>query len=522
MAAAERTFMSKLIYRVISATGALGSGFSHEAFDKAIVGQVDAIIANAGSTATDPVHLAKGTSEFSRESIAGELRHILAAGLRLGCPVVIGNCGSAGGTRNLKTTTSIARSVLDELAPVAMKVAIIDSRIATETVVREFRNGALLATGPVPELSAEVLRDSTIVAQMGVHPIIAALQGGAGLILTGRCAGAALYAADMIQRGIDPGLAYHAGHILKSGTIACEGGSESGCLAGEIHDDGAVSFTSFAPDARVTAYSIASHVLYRESHPQLQLYPEGALVLSDTGYFSAKSGRAGFRGSAFHRSGNVYPRSVKLEGAVPVDDGEGANWSVCHLLLNDDIIRSELFPIYYFEASADRWESVGTEWPRYFDIGGPMVSNAVDGRTLSLIADVPPAGAVTGLSSLDTMAAVRGDTVGINRLTFDILFDSSEAYEQALLSNVFHKANVAALLGVPEHRIVGSFFADSCRAIKITLNSAKLTTSGDDDPESTAHYCAILAGIRIPIHANAPAETPGLAHAEPSCSRTSR
>ena len=75
-----------------------------------------------------------------------------------------------------------------------------------------------------------------------------------------------------------PGLAYHVGHVLECGALACDPGSPSDCLVAEIYDDGSAIFTAPNPARRCTAYSIAAHSLYEESHPQLQYYPEGILV----------------------------------------------------------------------------------------------------------------------------------------------------------------------------------------------------------------------------------------------------
>ena len=92
----------------------------------------------------------------------------------------------------------------------------------------------------------------------------------------------------------------------------------------------------------------------------------------------------------------------------------------------------------------------------------------VDDRTLSLIADHPPVGAPVGSQRLLDMAVViRSKDAGINRLTFDIIFTSGENYEAALHSNVFARCNVANILNLPPERVVGTYFVDSCNAIKI-------------------------------------------------------
>ena len=166
-----------------------------------------------------------------------------------------------------------------------------------------------------PDLDEDALRESTIVGQMGIHPLITALESGAQYILAGRSCDIALFASDMIRRGIDAGLAYHVGHVLECGALACDPGSPSDCLVAEIYDDGSAIFTAPNPARRCTAYSIAAHSLYEESHPQLQYYPEGILVMEKTQFFSRDSRSAGIRSSRFVHSAKPWPWSIKLEGS---------------------------------------------------------------------------------------------------------------------------------------------------------------------------------------------------------------
>ena len=150
---------------------------------------------------------------------------------------------------------------------------------------------------------------------MGIHPLITALESGAQYIIAGRSCDVALFASDMIRRSIDPGLAYHVGHVLECGALACDPGSPSDCLVAEIYDDGTALFVAPNPGRRCTPYSIAAHSLYEESHPQLQFYPEGVLVMEKTEFFSKDSRTTGIRGSQFVRSERPWPWSIKLEGA---------------------------------------------------------------------------------------------------------------------------------------------------------------------------------------------------------------
>jgi len=683
--------MPNLIYRVVSACGALGYGYPKESLEAALRGRVDAIVCDGGSMDAGPYYLGTGTEYFETEAVKADFRHMVEAGQRLGCPVILGSCGMAGGDRNLALMVGIAKEVFAELDVTGAKVATIGAELDPATVIEEFRKGALRATGRGPELSEAALRDSTIVGQMGIHPLITALEAGAQYVLAGRSCDIALFAADMIRRGIDAGLAYHVGHVLECGALACDPGSPSDCLVAEIYDDGTALFVAPNPARRCTAYSIAAHSLYEESHPQLQFYPEGVLAMEKTTFFSHDARTAGLRGSRFVRAGKPWPWSIKLEGArrlgarkvsllriapadlrkIPADvlvygrngvqktpvapgqrelgiiietraetaeaatllasllthylihygypgrkatagniayplspnlvafqreDGshgavvpsgtrdpvffanyesikaavldlvhrefpdalaqatytiteadaaapiallrtidedprrlsarhaaevealarlaapqpgsligldapDAYAWTLYHLLQNEAVIKERLFPITYWRADGATWIADGTERPRYAEIGETGYAGDLDDRTLSLIADVPPDGQTAGAQRLMDMALViRSKDAGVNRLTFDLLFASGEAYEAALRSNLFCKRNVARILGLPPDSIVGSFFVDSCNAIKISVERPNISASPDERDVFGAQQQAVLEALEVPIH----------------------
>lgn len=307
--------MPELIYRVVSVCGALGYGYPKESLQAALRGRVDAVICDGGSMDAGPYYLGTGTQYFDAEAVKADFRHMAEAGSKIGCPVILGSCGMAGGNRNLDRMIDIAREVFAGLGIRGAKVAVIRSEIDPEIVIRELRAGALRETGAGPDLDEAALRESTIVGQMGIHPLITALESGAQFVLAGRSCDVALFASDMIRRGIDGGLAYHVGHVLECGALACDPGSPSDCLVAEIYDDGSAIFTAPNPTRRCTAQSIAAHSLYEESHPQLQLYPEGVLALEKTQFFSRDGRSAGIRNSRFIHAAKPWPLSIKLEGA---------------------------------------------------------------------------------------------------------------------------------------------------------------------------------------------------------------
>jgi hypothetical protein len=686
--------MAKLIYRVVSVCGALGYGYPKESLEEALKGRVDAIISDAGSMDAGPYYLGTGTEYFEREAVKDDFLHMVEAGIKTGSPVILGSCGMGGGNRNLDWMLDVAKEVFAELKVRDAKVAVINSELDPQIVIQEFKKGALRTTGAGPDLSEEALRESTIVGQMGIHPLITALESGAQYILAGRSCDIALFASDMIRRGIDPGLAYHVGHVLECGALACDPGSPSDCLVAEIYDDGSALFVAPNPGRRCTTYSIAAHSLYEESHPQLQFYPEGILDMEKTEFFSRDSSTAGTRNSIFVRSGKPWPWSIKLEGArllgkrkvsliyidpadldkipadvlvygrngvqtTPVDpatqkelgiiiettskneeatillasllthylihygypgrkatagniayplspnlvnfkreDGSygavvpsgtrdpvffenypmikaavikliedqfpdalanasytitdaGASnpaillrtvdrdpkrladlhqkeveritklvkpkatsllnldapdayvWTLYHLLQNEQVIKEQMFPITYYRANGNVWQEEGSARAKYFDIGIVGYTGNVDDRTLSLIQDVPPTGVSHGMRRLLDMAVViRSKDAGINRLTFDIIFNSNEMYRAALRSNVFRSSNVAKILGVPADRVVGTFFVDTCNGIKISLDRANISASMDERDVFGAQQQSAMEALVVPMFAD--------------------
>lgn len=686
--------MANLIYRVVSVCGALGYGYPKESLDEALKGRIDAIISDAGSMDAGPHYLGTGTEYFERAAVKADFRHMAQAGWKLGVPVILGSCGMAGGDRNVEYMLDVAKEVFAELGISNARIAVIGAELDPEVVIRELKAGTLRSTGVGPELSEDALRESTIVGQMGIHPLITALESGAQFIFAGRSCDIALFASDMIRRGIDAGLAYHVGHVLECGALACDPGSPSDCLVSEIYDDNSALFVAPNPNRRCTPYSIAAHSLYEESHPQLQFYPEGILVMESTDFFAAGPRIAGIRGSRFVRSGKPWPWSIKLEGArrlgkrkvslihiaaadlakipddvlvygrngvqvSPVADGQrelgiiiettakteenaillasllthylihygypgrkatagniayplspnlvsfkrpdrtfGAivpsgtrdpvffanyakikaavialieqefpdaledaayriidadetapaillrtidrdpqaletrhaaevaritnlvtpaagslialdapdayEWSLYHLIQNEEVIKNTMFPITYYDATGADWTKTGAARPVYADIGETGYKGCLDDRTLSLIQEVPLSGPQVGSHALLDMAVViRSKDAGINRLTFDVLFNSGENYDIALNSNVFTAANVARLLGIASNRVVGTFFVDTCNAIKISIDRPNISASPDERDVFGAQQQSAIETLVVPVYAQA-------------------
>ena len=107
---------------------------------------------------------------------------------------------------------------------------------------------------------------------------------------------------------------------------------------------------------------------------------------------------------------------------------------------------------------------------------------------------------------LDMAVVIRSKNAGINRLTYDIVFHSSADYETALRSNLFHGAQVATMLGLPAEQVVGTFYVDSCMAIKITIDRPNLSASPDEHDVFGAQQQSVLEALRVPVYAHHPAD----------------
>lgn len=163
-----------------------------------------------------------------------------------------------------------------------------------------------------------------------------------------------------------------------------------------------------------------------------------------------------------------------------------------------------MFPITYYEANGAEWTKTGVARASYTDIGETGYAGSLDDRTLSLIQEVPLSGPVVGEQRLLDMAVViRSKDAGINRITFDVIFTSGENYEIALSSNVFTPGHIAQVLGLPQGRVVGCFFVDSCNAIKVSIDRPNISASPDERDVFGAQQQSAIEALTVPVHAQA-------------------
>jgi hypothetical protein len=151
-----------------------------------------------------------------------------------------------------------------------------------------------------------------IVGQMGTEPLIQSLQGGADVVVAGRCCDTAIFAALPIMLGFDPALSLHLAKIAECGTLcACPAGANDSLICDIHRDHFCVEPANF--ERRCLTDSVAAHSLYEQPDPDCFYEPEGKVDLSACSFE-----QAGPRSVQVFGTRLISPSkpTIKLEGAM--------------------------------------------------------------------------------------------------------------------------------------------------------------------------------------------------------------
>lgn len=297
-------------YRVLSTTAILGYGFPVSSFEEGMKRKPHLIAVDAGSSDPGPYYLGAGVSFTDRNAVKRDLDIMLCAGVKNSIPVVVGTAGGSGADKHL----SWCRQIIEEIAKergLHFKMAVIHAEIPHEVVKKALRAGKVSPLKPAPELTEEMLdQTGSIVGQMGIEPIIKALDAGAQVVLAGRCYDPAVFAAPAVRLGYDQGLAVHMGKILECASIAATPGSGSDCMFGYLGED-YFRLEPLSPLRKCTTLSVAAHTLYEKTNPYILPGPGGHLDLTKTTFSQDAENIALVKGSRFVKSEKY---TIKLEG----------------------------------------------------------------------------------------------------------------------------------------------------------------------------------------------------------------
>ena len=298
-------------FKVLSPSGILGYGFPEASFREGVRRRPDLIACDAGSTDPGPYYLGSGIPFTNETAVKRDLTLLLTAACELHIPMVIGSAGGSGADVHLQRDVRLVREIARE-KKLSFRLAVISAEFGKDFLVRELEAGHMERLGPSPEITEGEIRASThIVAQMGMEPIMQALDDGAQIVICGRCYDPASFAAPAVRLGYDRALALHMGKILECAAICAVPGSGSDCIMGYLYED-SFCVEPLNPDRRCTPLSVSAHTLYEKSNPYILPGPGGHLDLSECTFTAESDRRVRVRGSRFVPE--AVP-SVKLEGA---------------------------------------------------------------------------------------------------------------------------------------------------------------------------------------------------------------
>ncbi len=298
-------------YRVLSTTAILGYGFPVTSFEEGMKRNPHLIAVDAGSSDPGPYYLGAGISFTDRNAVKRDLEIMLCAAVEQGIPVIIGTAGGSGADAHLTWCEDIIREIARE-QNLHFSMALISAEIPKETVRAALKTGKISPLEPAPQLTEEMLdQTGAIVGQMGIEPIIKALDAGVQVVLAGRCYDPAVFSAPAVRLGYDQGLAVHMGKILECASIAATPGSGSDCMFGDLGED-YFRLEPLSPQRKCTTLSVAAHTLYEKTNPYILPGPGGYLDLTNTTFHQDSENIARVRGSKFVKSDKY---TIKLEGA---------------------------------------------------------------------------------------------------------------------------------------------------------------------------------------------------------------
>ena len=302
--------------RILSPCGILGYGFPTSSFERGLKMKPDAIIVDAGSTDAGPHKLGANVAIVSKRACKQDLSRIILGAKKLNIPFIVGSSGGSGALSHVNWTLEIIDEIVRENNLYDMKQAVVYADIDKKIIKEKLKKGLVTPLGDtVPPLTEDVLsQTNSVVAQMGVEPIIKAIKTGAQIIVCGRAYDPAIFAAFGISKGFDSALSYHLGKILECGALCCDPGTTKDCMMGELHE---TYFDVFSTneERKCSPTSVAAHTFYEKDHPFLLHGPGIIQDLSKCDFKKVDERTVRVTNSKLQKTD---PYMIKLEGARKV------------------------------------------------------------------------------------------------------------------------------------------------------------------------------------------------------------
>jgi acyclic terpene utilization AtuA family protein len=272
----------------------------------------DYVASDGGSTDPGPYYLGSGKVMTHRSGLESTVRALLRGARSKRVPLLMGSVGIAGARPQVEYFEDLVREVAREEG-LHFRLAVIQSEMEKRYLEKQLEAGRIRSFDGSPPLTAgDVDRASHIVAMMGPEPMIAALEGGADVVIAGRCSDSALFASYPLMKGFPPGLCWHMAKTIECNVLIAEvpKGQRSDIFARISEDDFVVAPTNEL--ARCPRVKVAAHTLYENPSPVELHEPGGMIDTRRAAYEQLDERSVRVTGSAWVPA-PVY--TVKLEGA---------------------------------------------------------------------------------------------------------------------------------------------------------------------------------------------------------------
>lgn len=290
--------------------GSMGAGINPVAFEAGLAMKPDVVAIDAGSTDSGPAYLANGMCKYPRGAIKGDLEIAVVGAKKAGIPVFVGSSGTCGTDNMVDECAEIVAEIYRENG-LTGKIAKLYSSQKAEVLEKKWDEGKIHALEGAPKVTRETFAEcSHIVALMGAEPFIAALDGGADVVLGGRATDTANIAALPIKKGCNVAAAWHGAKTVECGSQCTDNGEAKGVLL--TVDEESFTVTPLLPSGKCTPYTVAAHLVYENTDPFHLYEPSGVMMTENAVYTQLPNGEVRVTGCGFEH-GEKY--TMKLEGA---------------------------------------------------------------------------------------------------------------------------------------------------------------------------------------------------------------
>ncbi|HVW33375.1 MAG TPA: acyclic terpene utilization AtuA family protein, partial [Acidimicrobiia bacterium] len=319
----------------------VGAGFADESMAAAAAHDLAFIGADAGTIDVGPYQLAGVGTIFPENLCRHDLRRALITARHKGIPLIVGSCGGSGSDASVDWFAHLVRDIAADEGLSPFRLATIYSEVDRELLKQRIRAGRLhpLAGAPPTYGEDDVDRSHRIVGVMGAEPIMAALETGADVVLSGRTTDSAIFSALPELRGVPAGVAWHAAKVAECGGAIAD--PPKADLLHVVLDTDAFTVAPLNPALHCTPWSVAAHQLYENADPFIFVEPGGTLDASAASFEAVDPATVRISGGAFTRRDRY---TMKLEGV------ELAGYQSVAMMSYTDRVLLETLPTWLEEA----------------------------------------------------------------------------------------------------------------------------------------------------------------------------